>query len=147
MKAIVMTLAVLFCFASVAWPQAQPPVKTQIQKTSIKYTNPDSGREMYAAYCAVCHGLTGKGDGPAAPALKTRPDLTELSKNNGGKYPSTHVGSVMEFGAPVTAHGSKDMPTWGPLFESLSSEYPTKRAEMNVRIKNLIGYLKTLQAS
>jgi high-affinity iron transporter len=35
--------------------------------------NPDSGRSIYAANCASCHGLGGLGDGPAAAALKPRP--------------------------------------------------------------------------
>jgi mono/diheme cytochrome c family protein len=47
-----------------------------------------SGKEMFNSYCASCHGLSAKGDGPAAPAMNRKPaDLTMLAKNNGGKYP------------------------------------------------------------
>ena len=99
---------------------------------------------MYTAYCAVCHGLTGKGDGPAAPALKTpAANLTELSKNNGGKYPALRVEAILDFGVPTAAHGSKDMPIWGPLFDSLV--HNATRAETHLRIMNLTDYLKTLQ--
>lgn len=138
--------AVALSILLIAVPLAGTPQQTKIEKTAIKYTNPSSGKQMYAAYCAACHGLTGKGDGPAAPALKTpATNLTELSKNNGGKYPAAHVGSVLQFGVPVAAHGSKDMPVWGPLFESLTPGTPTRRAEASLRIKNLTDFLETLQ--
>jgi mono/diheme cytochrome c family protein len=34
---------------------------------------PDPGREIYVAKCQSCHGVEGKGDGPAARALPKRP--------------------------------------------------------------------------
>jgi len=43
----------------------------QIKKTPVKETSAASGKEMYVQYCASCHGKEGKGDGPAAAALKT----------------------------------------------------------------------------
>ena len=47
------------------------------------------GPDLYHAHCAACHGPEGKGNGPAAAALKTKPaDLTILTKNNGGKFPT-----------------------------------------------------------
>ncbi len=47
------------------------------------------GPDLYHAHCAACHGSDGKGNGPAAAALKTKPaDLTVLAKNNGGKFPT-----------------------------------------------------------
>ena len=120
--------------------------QTEVKTVAIKPTNPDSGKEMYIQYCAVCHGLTGRGDGPAAPAMKAEvTDLTKLSKKNGGVYPGTRVGSVLQFNIPVAAHGTKDMPIWGRAFESLSASSPTKRAESNARVKNITDYLETLQ--
>ncbi len=48
---------------------------------------------------AACHERDGKGDGPAASELKTPPtDLTALTRQNGGKFPSDHVASVLRFG-------------------------------------------------
>ena len=31
------------------------------------------GGDLYNELCAVCHGMSGAGDGPAVPALKQRP--------------------------------------------------------------------------
>ena len=46
----------------------------QVKKTAVKETSPASGKEMYLQYCASCHGKEGKGDGPAAAALKAAPN-------------------------------------------------------------------------
>lgn len=33
----------------------------------------EAGKKLYNQYCSMCHGATGKGDGPAAAALKPKP--------------------------------------------------------------------------
>jgi len=67
-----------------------------VKKTPAPYTNPASGSEMFKAYCASCHGVDGKGNGPAASAMKAPlPDLTQLSKKNGGTYPANHVAAII----------------------------------------------------
>ena len=92
----------------------------QIKKVPAKYTDPSSGAEMYKAYCASCHGLDAKGNGPAASALKAKmPDMTLLAKSHGGKFPAEHVSHVIIGEATVTAHGSKDMPVWGRAFMTI----------------------------
>src|ERR1700758_1504141 len=69
-----------------------PQAKPEIKKVPATYTNPTSGRQMFDAYCASCHGQGGKGNGPAAPALKAPPtDLTQLAAKNGGTFPEQHV--------------------------------------------------------
>src|ERR1035441_6083333 len=68
-----------------ATPQASTPT---IKHVPAAYTTPSSGKGMYDAYCASCHGLDGKGDGPAAPALKMpTTNLTTLAVNNKGVFP------------------------------------------------------------
>jgi len=113
----------------------------QIKRVPITQTPASSGKEMFGTYCAPCHGLDGKGTGPAASALKKQPaDLTELAAQNGGKFPSAHVYAVLkQVDSPV--HGSKEMPIWGSLFSSVS----TSEAEIHMRITNLVSYVQTLQ--
>jgi mono/diheme cytochrome c family protein len=103
------------------------------------------GEELFKGHCASCHGLTGKGDGPAAPALKTAPsDLTSITRRNGGTFPAARLVRFIEEGAPnVTAHGSKEMPVWGPIFSGLaiSSYKPT-----GLRVEDVVAYLESIQS-
>ncbi len=114
-----------------------------IKKAEIKPTALTSGLDMYVNYCAACHGLDGKGKGPAAPALKSPvPDLTLLAKQNGGKFPTDRANAVLRFGTEISAHGSAEMPTWGPLLRSLNK---SQQPEVQLRINNLIRHLESLQ--
>jgi mono/diheme cytochrome c family protein len=137
----VCTLFSLFTFLDVSAAMSQ-----KIKTVPAKTTSAGSGEEMYNSYCAACHGKDAKGDGPAAPALKDPvPDLTTLAQRNGGKYPASRVAAVIRFGAEAhAAHGSPDMPIWGPIFGGMhqSSASP----EVQLRINNLSHYLETLQA-
>jgi mono/diheme cytochrome c family protein len=122
--------------------EAQPT--TQIKHVPVKPTSAASGQEMYINYCAVCHGKDGKGSGPATPALKVpASDLTLLAQKNGGKYPGLHVASVLRGEGELPAHGSKDMPVWGPLFWRMSQGH---EAEVQQRVANLNQYIESLQA-
>lgn len=102
------------------------------------------GRQMYASYCASCHGVDGRGHGPAAAALKVSPpDLTVLRKNNGGRFPATHVISILQFGVETPAHGSAEMPVWGTILDKTHSGNIQTKA---LRLSNLTGYLEKIQA-
>jgi mono/diheme cytochrome c family protein len=116
----------------------------EIQKVPIQPTSAASGKEMFTTYCAVCHGTGGKGDGPAANALKKRPaDLTQLARKNNGTFPEVHVMNFITGEDIVAAHGSRDMPIWGDLFRYLS---PNSRDVIKLRVANLADYVKSLQA-
>ena len=112
--------------------------------TQLPSTYMPSGELTYKQYCAACHGASAKGHGPVASLLVTPPpDLTTLARRHLGKFPYDYVSSVIEFGPPgPSAHGSSDMPTWGPIFR-----YNDKQNERVVRqrIKNLCDYLASLQ--
>jgi mono/diheme cytochrome c family protein len=115
----------------------------EITHVPVKPTSAASGMEMYNTYCAVCHGKDGKGNGPAAEALKVPPtDLTTLSEKNGGKFPQEHVASSIRGDLNLPAHGSKDMPIWGNLFWHMSQGHA---AEVQLRVSNLTKYVDSLQ--
>lgn len=134
-----------FCAVLLAACFVSAQEKPVIKKVPMKQTSPASGKEMFTQYCAACHGADAKGDGPAAAALKTPPaDLTTLAKRSeDGKYPRDRVANLLRTGSGVAAHGSSDMPTWGPLFHSLD---PNHDITVQQRIKNLNDYLDSLQA-
>ena len=99
--------------------------------------------DVYALLRELHHGATGIGNGAAAPALKIAPaNLSLLSKNNGGVFPSGHVSAVLQFGTTNPAHGSADMPIWGDLFSTMGTD---GRDQAKLRIRNISDYLKTLQ--
>ena len=102
-----------------------------------------AGKKTYMEYCSACHGENAKGMGPAASALKTPPpDLTTLAKRHDGKFPEDYVAKTIRFGKPIQAHGSADMPVWGPIF-NVRDKF--NEAAVRQRIKNLCDYLATLQ--
>jgi mono/diheme cytochrome c family protein len=118
----------------------QPTVK----RVPAPNVNAASGKDMYVAYCASCHGATGAGNGPAASSLKTPPaDLTQLASKNGGNFPYAKVQQSIKGDAEMpSAHGSKEMPVWGPTLWQLSRN---NQAQTQLRIKNITDYIASLQ--
>ncbi|HUB02840.1 MAG TPA: c-type cytochrome [Terriglobales bacterium] len=140
-KSLKVVIGMVLAAAAMVW--AQDAAQTQIKHVPIKQTSPASGAEMYKTYCAVCHGVDGRGDGPAAEALKVPPtDLTMLATKNGGKYPSLKVAAILRGENVLAAHGTKDMPIWGNLFWSLSAGH---EGEVQQRVSNLNKYVESIQ--
>jgi mono/diheme cytochrome c family protein len=104
-----------------------------------------AGRDLFEFYCATCHGRDGKGHGPVAPALAAPPsDLTTLARRHGGVFPRARVEGFMRHDGdapPQAAHGSQEMPIWGPIFRGLDAS----DTRVRVRIGNVIAYLESIQ--
>ena len=107
------------------------------------------GEAEYRASCAVCHGETGRGDGPFAIELRTAPaDLTTLASTNGDEFPYWKVFATIDGRYVVPGHGTREMPIWGREFlvgdadtyGPLGGEAVTRE-----RIHALAEYLATLQ--
>ena len=129
--------AAIGLLAAVSAASAQTPT---IKRDSIKPIADISGDGSYKAYCAVCHGNAGKGDGPAAKALKVPPsDLTQITKRHGGKYPEGSIKMHITGDTVVASHGSREMPVWGPLFRSVDGSVDV------LRVRNLVVYLEQMQ--
>jgi mono/diheme cytochrome c family protein len=140
LKSLLVTAVAAVLAASLSFAdQSQSKVVIPVNKTS-----PVDGKQMYTSYCAPCHGVDGKGNGPAASSLKAQPtNLTELQKGNHGKFPDTHIIAILQFGADVPAHGSATMPVWGPILGNMNQQ---NAQEKQLRISNLSRYLESIQA-
>lgn len=116
--------------------------KTNAQKSDAQLIHSLEGTDLYRAYCAACHGPEAHGDGPAAPALKTKPpDLTLIGKRHGGVFPADRVSQIISGEDTPIAHGSREMPIWGPVFHQVEADQDWG----NVRLRNLTNYLESIQ--
>jgi mono/diheme cytochrome c family protein len=115
-----------------AWAQAPPlPPVPHTQSAG-----PD-GRALYSQHCARCHGVNGRGDGPAAAALRFMPsDLTALAAGNHGMFPSQRVAEIIEGHGPA-AHGARLMPVWGDIFSRTARGRDTPRQRVDAHVRFL----------
>jgi mono/diheme cytochrome c family protein len=140
-----LVFAVIAFFVPV-WSHGSLPqggnTNVKVEKVPVHQTSAISGKELYLDHCAACHGADGKGNGPAAPALKTAPpDLTLLAKNNGGRFPSTYVVKILETNSGRAVHGSFEMPIWGPIFRKLGPD----PSSGHLRALNVTKYIESMQ--
>ena len=105
-----------------------------------------SGEALFRRYCASCHGLAGRGDGPLAESLKTRPaDLTRIAKKNGGRFDEPSLLAFIDGRRSVKEHGPREMPVWGAVFadqlrDQLYSEYTGL-----LQSRALVDYIASIQ--
>lgn len=113
-----------------------------VKEVNARQSNAWTGPELYKEFCAVCHGVDGRGTGPAASALKSQPtDLTTIARRSNNKYPDLKIQQIIKGDPNIPAHGSSDMPTWGNIFKSISAN----GAFGEMRVNALVDYLKTIQ--
>jgi len=110
-----------------------------------------AGQEEFRNHCAACHGLTGLGDGPIGPHLKTpAPNLALITERNGGKFPFKKIYEIIDGSSVVAAHGSRDMPLWGERYSKdpkpvSPDQVDVSRQLAEQRILSLVYYIGTLQ--
>lgn len=135
---------ILLCatlFVGIAQTAPDEPGHKKAQKPVHLIPSLD-GAELFKAYCATCHGLSGKGDGPVASLLDTSPsDLTVIAKHNGGVFPATRVRAIIAGDQLVKAHGTREMPIWGPIFHQVERDQDFG----NVRLQNVTSYVESIQ--
>jgi len=112
----------------------------------------DIGKREYDNNCVACHGADGKG-GIYVDFLKTTPpDLTQLTKANGGVFPLERVYGAIDGRQQVKSHGTREMPIWGRDYQIRAGEHYygdviyDSDAFVRGRILALVDYLNRLQA-
>ncbi len=129
-------------FLTAARPAQEREMKQEQDQKAIRLIPSLEGSDLFHSYCAPCHGINGKGAGPVAPALKPRvPDLTSIAKRNGGLFPMNRVERTIAGDDFVMAHGTREMPIWGPVFHQIEED----RDYGNIRLRNLAKYIETMQ--
>ena len=133
MRPLVLVLVFVGCFVAVQQAKAEGhPASARA-----------SGKALFKQYCASCHGDDAKGAGPAAVAFKVQPpDLTVLSRQNNGKFSKDRVVEAIRGERKESAHGSTDMPVWGPMFLGLAG---MNQVEAERHIQDVAEYIKSVQ--
>lgn len=106
---------------------------------------PATGRQIYVDRCASCHGLDGRGAGPIAAELRTPvPDLTTIAQRE-GRFDERAVAAAIDGRRRVAAHGPREMPVWGAVFESeLETDPHTARTGL-LQTFAVVEYLRSIQ--
>lgn len=117
---------------------------TPTQKTAEGISDRTDGASLFRTYCASCHGVSAKGDGPLAASLRVAPpDLTRFAQRAKGKFDADKVARIVDGRDPVKGHGGSDMPVWGDAFKRSHDGFSEKAVKE--RIDDIVEYLRTLQ--
>ena len=128
-------LSAIFCLVAVS-----PPAQTVPRAAAAAAI--ERGRVSYGQYCASCHGLNGKGEGPAVAATsRNAPDLTVMEKRF-GIFLGAQLESAIRGTDPIVAHGSPGMMLWAAI---LRRDAAKGRADGDTRIADLIAFIESMQ--
>jgi mono/diheme cytochrome c family protein len=120
------------------------PMVLMTAAANAQSREPDTGGAVYRTYCASCHGVTARGDGPVASEMNRKPsNLTEMAKRNGGQFPSELAFRAIDGRQPVRGHGGPDMPVWGDVFIRSRDAGDAERAK--AMIQSLVEFLDSIQ--
>jgi mono/diheme cytochrome c family protein len=109
-----------------------------------------AAKKDFVLHCADCHGVDGKGNGPAVqviPGFKPV-DLTGLTKNHGGQFPRQDIYDIIDGRKRLPGHYDldTDMPLWGLMFQPEGREFSNaSEAKVKARISSLVDYIEGLQ--
>lgn len=110
------------------------------------------GELEFRLYCAQCHGVEATGNGPVARALTKRPaNLRLLTRKNGGVFPAQEIRDFVDGTKDVAAHGNREMPIWGLVFQHRPGTNrdnpapPISQTEVADRIEALVDYIRSIQ--
>jgi mono/diheme cytochrome c family protein len=107
-----------------------------------------SGAVLFERHCASCHGSQGRGDGPLAAWLTQAPaDLTGIEVRAGGRFDEGQVMGVIDGRRALQAHGPREMPVWGAVFEDelRGQDAPYAGITALQQKRSLAEYLRAIQ--
>jgi mono/diheme cytochrome c family protein len=106
------------------------------------------GRESYLQYCASCHGLDARGDGPVGASLKQAPpDLTAVAERRQGSFSDREIASLIDGRSMPMAHGTREMPVWGRRFSAQLGGGEVGEESVRGYLLLLVEYLRSIQRS
>ena len=104
------------------------------------------GKELYQRFCASCHGIQGRGDGPVAASLNVEvPDLTLIARRAKGVYPRDRIAKVIDGRHVIAAHGTRTMPIWGQEFSRWARDRKVPERDARMVVIRLADYVWLLQ--
>jgi mono/diheme cytochrome c family protein len=119
--ALLIGLSTMGCRPASSAPPAEPmleAIRAEEKTAGLSYSE-GQGKQVFARYCATCHGDEGKGDGqnasnlnPSPPDLTTSPNLTDAA----------YVRRVIAEGS-AAAGRSPLSPPWGRTLSDQQIEY------------------------
>ena len=122
-------------------PEALPPPSADPVLAEL-------GADVFLRRCASCHGEDGRGDGPAAGALRVPPaDLTRIAARRGGSFPKGEIARFIDGRFSIEAHGSREMPVWGERLGERIPEAGVSEEVVRGQIGVVVEYLQTIQRS
>jgi mono/diheme cytochrome c family protein len=105
-----------------------------------------SGEDLYRRFCASCHGVSGRGDGPVAASLRVKvPDLTLIARRGHGADLRDRIIRIIDGRYVIGAHGTRVMPVWGEDLARLEIGNPDAERSTQVIIGRLADYVRSLQ--
>ena len=111
----------------------------------------EDGKRLYSERCAVCHGITGVGDGSVGELFAVKPrNLTSLAADSGNVFPFSEVYQAIDGRREIAGHGRSEMPVWGEYFMWNAIDDPAineknARHITQGRILSLVYYLQSIQ--
>lgn len=114
--------------------------------STLRAPTVEDGAVFYREACASCHGIGGRGEGPAAAALKVPPtDLTTLTQRYGGTFPREALIEIIAGERQLAAHGSREMPVWSQRFGPHNGATAVAALYARRQLEALVTYIETLQ--
>lgn len=107
------------------------------------------GRTVYVEYCAACHGIEGRGDGPSSDGLATKPaDLTRIAARRDGVWPMLEVMSIVD-GYTGLTNPRENMPVIADIIAGPMVDFDPGNGlitQVPARLIAVVEYLESIQS-